>query len=103
MLKSSLLQQEAAATPSNAPVTRQLRHTRSQTRNSTVGQDGTDADAKPAEVRTKADDEEVDIMGLSSASSEDVDITGSPAAAMLSTLHAALPLVPLAHVSFGLT
>ena len=49
------------------------------------------------EVSTGVDEEDVDILG--SASSGEVDITGSPAVAVFAALHAALPLGHLQEVS----
>ena len=44
------------------------------------------------EVSNGVDEEDVDILATSSASSGEVDITGSPAVATFAALHAALPL-----------
>ena len=85
--------QDNATTP--APAQRQLRQTRSQTRHSdTALLDPTDVkDPKAAEVSHDNDDEDVDILGMSSPSSAGtVDITGSPAIAISAILHAALPV-----------
>jgi len=95
--------QEDQATPTAAPATRQLRHTRSQSaRRAPAAPGSTDAKAKQAaEVSTGVDEEDVDILALamSSASSGEVDITGSPAVAVFAALHAALPLGHLQEVS----
>ena len=93
--------QEDQATPTAAPATRQLRHTRSQSaRKAPAALGSTDAKAKQAaEVSTGVDEEDVDILAMSSASSGEVDITGSPAVAVFAALHAALPLGHLQEVS----
>ena len=81
--------QDDMTTPATAPTTRQLRHTRSQSARITPT-GGTAAKGKQAvEV---SNEEDVDILALSSASSAEVDITSSPTVAMSAALHAALPL-----------
>lgn len=86
-----MLLQDTLATP--APSQRQLRQTRSQTRHSDVGSvDQPNAKgSQAAEVSHDNGDEDVDILALSSPSSAgEVDITGSPAVAVIALLHAAL-------------
>lgn len=92
--KGWLLLQDEQATPNAAPVTRPLRHTRSQSARKTAAAPGnSDTKAKQAvEVSNGVDEEDVDILATSSASSGEVDITGSPAVATFAALHAALPL-----------
>ena len=89
-----------AATPASAPATRQLRHTRSQSRNTPAALESTAGAKQAVEVSNNGvDEEDVDILALSSPSSGDVDITGSPTGAVSAALHAALPVGHLQEVS----